>query len=356
MIEVPVPFIFALLMGVLLTKVMRKGLADGLRARVLCFGIACGVLAVIVGLRWQSDLLIFRVLQPIAASILPPMAWLCFSALGKQKPSMLQLAGHLAFLVIIWFCVATWQLWRPPVDALLAVQFIAYGAFLLVRANGDETRLSQANIGNMRLARQLVGAVGGLLVMSGVVDGLITLDFLLQEGVHAPSIVSYANLVLIGILVWLVGRIGDVVPAEHPTDTPKSAIDADTKVKAHDPGDEDILRVIDQLMTADRLYRDPDLTLDRLARRAVIPMRQISAAINRRFGRNVSQIVNEYRIGDAMKSLRETNASITEIMFECGFQTKSNFNREFKRVTGMSPRDFRNAGPDGSEITDQSIS
>ena len=51
-------------------------------------------------------------------------------------------------------------------------------------------------------------------------------------------------------------------------------------------------------------HRRRDGTLDRLARRLAIPSRQISAAINRTYGRNISQVVNEYRIRDAMRLLR----------------------------------------------------
>ncbi|QPO13779.1 helix-turn-helix transcriptional regulator [Thalassospira sp. A40-3] len=109
--------------------------------------------------------------------------------------------------------------------------------------------------------------------------------------------------------------------------------------------DDAILAAIDDVMRAQHLYRDPDLTLDRLARRVVIPARQISGAINRRFGRNVSQVVNEYRVAEAQMLLRTTDKPVTEIMFDCGFQTKSNFNREFGRVTGMGPRAYRDADP-----------
>jgi AraC-like DNA-binding protein len=39
--------------------------------------------------------------------------------------------------------------------------------------------------------------------------------------------------------------------------------------------------------------------------------------------------------------LAETTTPVTEIMFDVGFQTKSNFNREFRRVTDMSPLEWR---------------
>jgi AraC-like DNA-binding protein len=70
-------------------------------------------------------------------------------------------------------------------------------------------------------------------------------------------------------------------------------------------------------------------------------MRQISAAINRATGKNVSQYVNEFRIAEACALLVETDKPVTEIMLDVGFQTKSNFNREFRRVTNMTPVQWR---------------
>jgi AraC-like DNA-binding protein len=107
------------------------------------------------------------------------------------------------------------------------------------------------------------------------------------------------------------------------------------------PGDQETLDALQALMQTRRPYRDPDLNLDRLARKAVLPMRQISAAINRATGKNVSQYVNEFRIAEACALLLETDKPVTEIMLDVGFQTKSNFNREFRRVTNMTPVQWR---------------
>jgi AraC-like DNA-binding protein len=111
-----------------------------------------------------------------------------------------------------------------------------------------------------------------------------------------------------------------------------------------EPGDQQILGVVRALIEARRLHRDPDLNLDRLARKAVIPARQISAAINRATGKNVSQFVNDFRIAEACALLVGTERSVTEISLAVGFQTKSNFNREFRRVTGTTPVQWRETG------------
>jgi AraC-like DNA-binding protein len=69
--------------------------------------------------------------------------------------------------------------------------------------------------------------------------------------------------------------------------------------------------------------------------------RGVSMAINRVSGLNVSQFVNNRRIREACRLLEKTDKPLTEIMFDCGFATKSNFNREFRRVTDRSPSQWR---------------
>jgi AraC-like DNA-binding protein len=72
-----------------------------------------------------------------------------------------------------------------------------------------------------------------------------------------------------------------------------------------------------------------------------VPARTISGAGNRVARKNVSQYINDHRIAEACRLLRETDISVTSAMFEAGFQTKSNFNREFRRVTSLSPAAWR---------------
>ena len=90
-----------------------------------------------------------------------------------------------------------------------------------------------------------------------------------------------------------------------------------------------------------KLFGDPDLSLNRLARKLGRPAREVSQAVNRVAGRNVSQFINDFRIAEACRLLAATDRSVTEIMLDVGFLTKSNFNREFRRVTGTSPSGWR---------------
>lgn len=60
-----------------------------------------------------------------------------------------------------------------------------------------------------------------------------------------------------------------------------------------------------------------------------------------RANKTFSRFVNEIRIGHARKLLLEDNFNISQISYECGFLTLSNFNRQFKSIAKISPHEYR---------------
>jgi AraC-like DNA-binding protein len=54
-----------------------------------------------------------------------------------------------------------------------------------------------------------------------------------------------------------------------------------------------------------------------------------------------SHFVAEIRIKHACEMLTETDASVAEICYECGFNTLSNFNKQFKEITGKKPKEYK---------------
>ncbi len=60
-----------------------------------------------------------------------------------------------------------------------------------------------------------------------------------------------------------------------------------------------------------------------------------------RSGKTLSDYVVEMRLGVAARKLVDTTDSISEICYDCGFNTLSNFNRLFRKHKGCSPREFR---------------
>lgn len=58
-------------------------------------------------------------------------------------------------------------------------------------------------------------------------------------------------------------------------------------------------------------------------------------------GKTFPEFVNELRVGRACTLLMEDNLNVTQVAYECGFINLSNFNRQFLKLKGLSPRSFR---------------
>ena len=100
---------------------------------------------------------------------------------------------------------------------------------------------------------------------------------------------------------------------------------------------------LEALMTEAALFRDPELTVARLGRRLGVPARAVSAAVNRVTGENTSRYINDFRVRHAAHLLESSELSVTDVMLESGFISKSSFNTEFRRITGQTPSDHRKA-------------
>ena len=104
---------------------------------------------------------------------------------------------------------------------------------------------------------------------------------------------------------------------------------------------EEITSMLDSKIRQDSLYLDPELTLSKLTRKLGIPAKQISIAVNQVHKKNISKLINKYRIDHAKHALITSQDTITQVFMNSGFQTKSNFNREFSTMTGMTPSEYR---------------
>jgi AraC-like DNA-binding protein len=61
-------------------------------------------------------------------------------------------------------------------------------------------------------------------------------------------------------------------------------------------------------------------------------------------GKTYSDYLNEIRINEAARLLLQTEKTINQISYECGFETLSYFNRVFLGKKGMRPREWRRGG------------
>ncbi|RYF74627.1 MAG: AraC family transcriptional regulator, partial [Cytophagaceae bacterium] len=96
-------------------------------------------------------------------------------------------------------------------------------------------------------------------------------------------------------------------------------------------------------MNSEKPYLEPDLALPDLARRMHTNSVLLSQVINAGAGKNFNDFVNEYRVDEFKRQVRDpanAHLSFLGLALDCGFNSKATFNRAFKKFTGTSPKEF----------------
>lgn len=89
------------------------------------------------------------------------------------------------------------------------------------------------------------------------------------------------------------------------------------------------------------------IRLETVARVAGLTPKSFCRFFRANTGKTLVEYVNAMRVGEACRLLVETGRPVTEIAFAVGFNNLSNFNRRFRELKGLSPREFRlRAAPD----------
>ncbi|OCJ13950.1 AraC family transcriptional regulator [Rhizobium sp. AC44/96] len=341
MIFVPLPFVVTLLLLILLVRMVRQ--TDGMAPERRPFLILTALYAlqsILIGLRWGYDIIALMPAQAVLATLIAAFAWIGFSHLARETPaSWLRLSPHLlpASLVLVLMIF-----WRDPVGIVVTITFTGYGFALFWLARHGPDGLASSRLDGALLSYRALLITGFALLASATADIVISFDFYRTGGAHAGAVVAVGNVISLLVL----GTAAVVASSSQSLETSASPPSAPL-LATLGPTEEDgaVARSLDNLMQSRQLYRDPELNLGRIARKMNLPARRVSVAVNRVHGMSVSQYVNDFRIRAACELLAGSDEPVTRLMFDCGFISKSNFNREFLRVTGTNPTEFRRRNP-----------
>lgn len=85
-----------------------------------------------------------------------------------------------------------------------------------------------------------------------------------------------------------------------------------------------------------------DISLDEISEIANLTPTSFCRMFKSKTRKNFIEYLNEIRVSNACKHLIETDMSVSEIAYECGYKTVSNFNKLFKKITGNTPKEYKN--------------
>lgn len=289
----------------------------------------------VTGLRW---------LQPITASALPPLTWCAFVAVQVRqlhaRDAWHALAPTLALLCLLF--------WPDGLDLAVIGSFVVYGVALLLVLRSDATELPMSRLASDNTPRWLWRFVALTLLASAAGDTLISVNEWMRLGESRSLLISAMSSLML-LSLGCIGLSPEWRSSRSSTDPPELAYPSDTPAldgaateptqAAHYAVDLALLDRLDTYMRETQPWLNPDLTLLALARKLGTPAKTLSAAVNAGRGENVARYVNRYRIAHACALLR-AGQSVTTAFLESGFNTKSNFHREFLRIHGQTPSEW----------------
>lgn len=160
-----------------------------------------------------------------------------------------------------------------------------------------------------------------------------------------PLVVTIGFAGLVGLVVWRIVERQEAVEIAATTPSyAKSTLDADAAGE--------LLNRINRVLSTNRLFAEPNLTLARLAAFADSTAHQVSEVLNRYGATTFSELVNQHRIADVKAQLRDPASdgfTIEGIGASAGFGSRSTLYAAFRKIEGMTPAQFRERRRNGRD-------
>jgi AraC-like DNA-binding protein len=156
-------------------------------------------------------------------------------------------------------------------------------------------------------------------------------------------------LIAVSIAVFLLGYFGFLRTDVFITQFKQ--IDKQIKSYPHkkkettiNPEVENQINALRSFMENEKPFLENKLTIKQLADMLELQPYQLSILLNDVLNKNFFDFVNEYRVEEVKKQMKVNKTyTLMGIAYDCGFNSKSSFNRIFKNVTGFTPSEFQKA-------------
>jgi AraC-like DNA-binding protein len=192
-------------------------------------------------------------------------------------------------------------------------------------------------------------------IVISLLELFVTLFPLITYGVNL-GLVTHQNLFavvgsILTFYIFFIGFFGlrqTTVFTNIPVDTNfESTQESKPNYKNSGLSDDMVNQLFEKLVThteENKPFLDENLSLTTLAKQLDLTPNQLSQIINQKTPSNFFNFINGYRVEAVKEKLKDpafSHYSILAIGYDCGFQSKSSFNKVFKQMVGMTPLEFQ---------------
>ncbi|MEO9965896.1 MAG: helix-turn-helix domain-containing protein [Reichenbachiella sp.] len=288
---------------------------------------------------WQTYLIIFSHVLIFVWG--PALYHFIHSILNKQHLSVRWVCFIPLCLAVV---LAVFRLFNLEAVAFLSVDIIGYltwGKLMMLGSGALITMIFMAKlisaerISDYRVPQHIHLFSTLFLVINafGAVFIFINLYLDYVGSPHEIFLSQKAFFILVSLIIWL-----EVYALWHDPQYFKEK----PQNLSIDSADE-LLKKLRQLMEDDKVYRDAELSVTRLADLMETKSHVLSKILNEHYEQNFRDFVNAYRVHEFIQLAhggRLEKLTFLGLAHEVGFNSKSTFNLAFKKITNQSPRDY----------------
>jgi len=177
-------------------------------------------------------------------------------------------------------------------------------------------------------------------LVTGYVVSYIIYGLTISELIPRSEFLYHLQIVLMAFMVLYIGYASYLRPnlltgnfSRKPEKYVKSGLTNDFSYELK----ESLVRLLEE----DKIYLKNDISLEELALLLNTNRHNASQVINEHFGLNFFELINKYRIKDAVNLLEsDRSLNIIDVAYQVGFNNKVTFNKSFKRFLSQTPSQF----------------
>lgn len=204
-----------------------------------------------------------------------------------------------------------------------------------------EIKYGQYHTATSRINLQWMKGLMRILFVFAIL--VLTMYFLILSGGYY-SMNNNADLLFLAAISLIIVRI--VVTSWRQPEIASGIYQEETKYKTSPLSESEsslLKEKLNRLVKEEQIFRTPELNLNQLAVKLEVQPYILSQLINQEYKQNFFNFINDFRIEFASQKIinGELNSiTLVGVAYESGFNSKSTFNRAFKRKMGCTPKEY----------------